>query len=248
MPKKFLVVDDAAFMRMMICDTLKKNGYDQITEAEDGEKAVKAFNADRPDLVIMDISMPNMDGIDACKLMGEIAPDVPVILCAPQEHAYEAFDAGAKDFLVKPFTPKMLLLAVQCALDGSSGAVSAAGPSAKKVLLVDQSDSIKAALKEILDEVGHFGIAEAKDGKTAVEMFEADRPDLVITDLHIPEKDGLTACMEMRGIDAGVPVVICTYDTLVGMIHMSIRAGAKDYLMKPFKPERVKKTIEVLIG
>lgn len=250
MAGNILVVDDAAFMRSMIKDILKKNGYNQITEAGDGAAAVKAFKISKPDLVIMDVTMPNMDGFEACKAMGEIDPSVPVIICSSPDHPkpYEAFENGAKDFLAKPFTPKMLLLAVRCALNGSSGIVPTAASSAKKVLIVDRSDSMKAALKEILDDAGRYGIAEAKDGKTAVELFKANRPDLVFMDIHIPEMDGIAACQEMADIDANVPVVICTYDTLVSMINKAVQAGAQDYIMKPFKPDRVRKTIEAVLG
>ncbi len=67
MDKKILLVDDAAFMRMMIKDTLTKNGYTSIVEAADGEQAIEQFKLEKPDLIIMDITMPNKTGIEALR-------------------------------------------------------------------------------------------------------------------------------------------------------------------------------------
>lgn len=249
MAKKILVVDDAAFIRTAIHDTLKKNGYDQIAEAEDGEKAVKSFNADRPDLVITDITMPNMDGIKACKAMRKIDPNVPVIVCGASKQAYEAFGAGARDFLEKPYTAKMLLLAVGCALGDSPAAVPPGRSPGETILIVDRSDSMRAALKEIVSDIGRFEIAEAKNGKTAVERFKAHRPGAVFTEVHLSDElDGLKMCGEMGRIDGDVPVVITTFVKTAGMVDRAISAGAKDYILKPYDPDRVRRTLEAIFG
>src|SRR5690625_4835053 len=79
MAKSILIVDDAAFMRMMIKDILTKNGYDVVGEAQDGVEAVEKFQELQPDLVTMDITMPEMDGVTALKKIREIDPDAIVI-------------------------------------------------------------------------------------------------------------------------------------------------------------------------
>ena len=106
MAKNILVCDDAAFMRMMIKDILTKNGYNIVAEAENGVKAVEKFNETKPDLVLMDITMPEMDGIQALKKIKEIDPSSCVIMCSAmgqQAMVIEAIQSGAKDFIVKPF-------------------------------------------------------------------------------------------------------------------------------------------------
>ena len=75
MGKKILLVDDAAFMRKMIKDTLSKNGYTELFEAEDGADAVEKYSEIHPDLVIMDITMPNMDGLEALKAKGSVTQE-----------------------------------------------------------------------------------------------------------------------------------------------------------------------------
>ncbi|MGE5580946.1 MAG: response regulator [Bacillota bacterium] len=116
MGNKVLVVDDAAFMRMMIKDILRKGGYEVIGEAEDGSKAVDKFKELRPDLVTMDITMPDMDGISAVKEIRKIDPNAMIIMCSAmgqQAMVIDAIQAGAKDFVVKPFQPERVLEAVR---------------------------------------------------------------------------------------------------------------------------------------
>ena len=116
MAKSILICDDAAFMRMMIKDILTKNGYNVAGEAENGAKAVEKYNELKPDLVLMDITMPEMDGIQALKKIKENDPSALVIMCSAmgqQAMVIESIQAGAKDFIVKPFQADRVLEAVQ---------------------------------------------------------------------------------------------------------------------------------------
>lgn len=120
MSKKILIVDDAAFMRMMIKDILTKNGYEIAGEAQDGREAVEKYKELEPDLVTMDITMPEMDGITALKEIKQIDPDAVVIMCSAmgqQAMVIDAIQAGAKDFIVKPFQADRVLEAIQKALN-----------------------------------------------------------------------------------------------------------------------------------
>ncbi len=120
MGKKVLIVDDAAFMRMMIKDILTKNGYEVVGEAENGQVAVEKYKEVDPDLVTMDITMPEMDGIAAVKEIKSFDPAAVIIMCSAmgqQSMVIDAIQAGAKDFIVKPFQPERVLEAVSKALD-----------------------------------------------------------------------------------------------------------------------------------
>ncbi len=119
MAKNVMIVDDAAFMRMMIKDILSKNGYAVVGEAENGVKAVEKYAELKPDLVLMDITMPEMDGIAALKSIKAADPGATVIMCSAmgqQGMVIEAIQAGAKDFIVKPFQPERVVEAVQKAV------------------------------------------------------------------------------------------------------------------------------------
>ncbi|GMQ60487.1 response regulator [Vallitalea sediminicola] len=115
MGKNILIVDDAAFMRMMIKDILTKNGYNVVGEAENGMKAVEKYNEFKPDLVIMDITMPEMDGIEAVKTIKGNDSNAVIIMCSAmgqQAMVIESIQAGAKDFIVKPFQAERVIEAV----------------------------------------------------------------------------------------------------------------------------------------
>ena len=119
MAKNILIVDDAAFMRMMIKDILTKNGYNVAGEAENGAKALEKYNELKPDLVLMDITMPEMDGIQALKKIKEADPAANIIMCSAmgqQAMVIESIQSGAKDFIVKPFQADRVLEAVKKAI------------------------------------------------------------------------------------------------------------------------------------
>lgn len=116
MSNKVLIVDDAAFMRMMIKEILSKNGYTIVGEASDGAQAVEKYKELGPDLVTMDITMPEMDGITALKEIKKIDPNARVIMCSAmgqQAMVIDAIQAGAKDFIVKPFQADRVLEAIK---------------------------------------------------------------------------------------------------------------------------------------
>lgn len=116
MAKNVLIVDDAAFMRMMIKDILTKNGYEVAGEADNGLKAVDKYKELTPDLVLMDITMPEMNGIDAVKNIKAIDPGAKIVMCSAmgqQAMVIESIQAGARDFIVKPFQADRVLEAVR---------------------------------------------------------------------------------------------------------------------------------------
>lgn len=119
MGKKIMLVDDAAFMRMMIKDTLQKNGYTEVVEAGNGEQAVNAYATEKPDLILMDITMPIMDGLEALRRLKEMDGSVKVVMCSAMGQETMVVDAlklGAKDFIVKPFKPDRIMKTVNSIL------------------------------------------------------------------------------------------------------------------------------------
>lgn len=116
MANGILIVDDASFMRMMIKDILTKNGFTVLGEAENGLKAIEKYKELNPDLVIMDITMPEMDGIQAVKEIKKANSNAKIIMCSAmgqQAMVIEAIQAGAKDFIVKPFQADRVVEAVK---------------------------------------------------------------------------------------------------------------------------------------
>ncbi|AWZ48156.1 response regulator [Hathewaya limosa] len=116
MSTRVLIVDDATFMRMMIKDILEKNSFEVVGEADNGLKAVELYKAEKPDVVTMDITMPDMDGIEAVKEIRKINPNAKIIMCSAmgqQTMVMDAIKAGAKDFIVKPFQADRVIEAIK---------------------------------------------------------------------------------------------------------------------------------------
>ncbi len=111
-----LICDDAVFMRTMISDILEESGYEVVGQAETGVQAIERYKSLRPDLVTMDIVMPDMGGIDAVREITSFDANAKILMCSAmgqQALVVEAIQAGAKDFVVKPFQPSRVLEAVQ---------------------------------------------------------------------------------------------------------------------------------------
>jgi two-component system, chemotaxis family, chemotaxis protein CheY len=116
---RILVVDDALFMRKMVSDALKNGGHEVIGEASNGAEAVDQFQALKPELMTLDITMPEKDGLEALREIIAIDPGARVIMCSAlgqESKVIESIRAGAKDFVVKPFQPARVLDAVAKAL------------------------------------------------------------------------------------------------------------------------------------
>ncbi len=117
--KRILIADDTAFMRLTLRRLLEQNGHQVVGEAEDGADAVQQYAQLKPDVVTMDITMPNMDGLAALKAILKLDPAAKIVMCSAmgqQPLVVEALEAGAKDFIIKPFQPSKVIEAVEKAL------------------------------------------------------------------------------------------------------------------------------------
>ncbi|GET12123.1 response regulator [Ligilactobacillus agilis] len=119
MAKSVLIVDDAVFMRMKLKDILEKNGYEVAGEAQNGQEAFEKYQATKPDLVTMDITMPEVDGLEALKMIKDSDANAKVVMCSAmgqQGMVMDAIRAGAVDFIVKPFDTERVIQAIDKAL------------------------------------------------------------------------------------------------------------------------------------
>lgn len=115
MSKRILIVDDAVFMRMKLKDILEKSGFEVVAEAQNGAEAIEKYKSEKPDLVTMDITMPEVDGVTALREIKAFDPNAKVIMCSAmgqQTMVMEAIQAGALDFIVKPFDNERVIQSI----------------------------------------------------------------------------------------------------------------------------------------
>ena len=115
-----LIADDLQFIKLVLRDLLEKAGFRVVGEASNGEEAVELFQDKRPDVVLMDITMPKMDGLTALKKILKTDPGANIIMCSAlgqQTLVVQALQMGAKDFIVKPFQPERVINSIKKTLD-----------------------------------------------------------------------------------------------------------------------------------
>jgi len=112
------------------------------------------------------------------------------------------------------------------------------------VLIADDAAFMRMMIKNILTEAGYDIVGEAENGQVAVARYRELKPDLTTMDITMPEMDGLAALREIRGEDPAARVVMCSAMGQQSMVIESIQAGARDFIVKPFQPDRVLEAIE----
>jgi two-component system chemotaxis response regulator CheY len=115
-----LIVDDLTFIKLVLRNELEKAGFRVVGEASDGVEALSLFEEKRPDVVLLDITMPKMDGLTTLRKMLELNPQAKIVMCSAlgqQQLIIQAIQAGAKDFIVKPFRPERVISSIKKVLD-----------------------------------------------------------------------------------------------------------------------------------
>ena len=117
-----------------------------------------------------------------------------------------------------------------------------------RLIVVDDDADIRLLLREILERAGHQIVAEADDGDAVVALVAEHRPDIVILDIGMPGRDGLTALRHLMLRDPSLKVIMCSASGTQGHVVDSLRFGAKDFIPKPFKPSRVRAAVERVLA
>ncbi|RCK79109.1 MAG: Chemotaxis regulator - transmits chemoreceptor signals to flagelllar motor components CheY [Candidatus Ozemobacter sibiricus] len=118
----------------------------------------------------------------------------------------------------------------------------------KRIMIVDDAAVMRIMLKQLFEKNGFEVVAEVSNGADAVERYEILRPDLVTMDITMPDMDGITAVKEIIRIDPGARIIMCSAMGQVDKVKAAVLAGAKSFLVKPLKPERVLQTVNQVLG
>jgi two-component system, chemotaxis family, chemotaxis protein CheY len=117
----------------------------------------------------------------------------------------------------------------------------------RKIMVVDDAQFMRVRISKLL--IGHgYEVVEAENGNQAVQVYQAAKPDAVLMDVTMPEKDGLEALTEIRGFDPRAKVIMLTALGQESMVVQAVQAGARDYVVKPFDPDRIMTALQKVLG
>jgi two-component system, NtrC family, response regulator HydG len=236
---KILIVDDNTNFCESVSEVLQLEGY-ETAGVHDGFNAIKAVQQDSFDLVIMDIKIPKMDGVDTFRKLKDISSKIPVIMMtayAVEDRIRLALREGAFGIFKKPIEFKRLLCSIKKALfDGAL------------IMIADDDEKLCSNLLDTLVKKGYRGEV-ANDGETAVKMARENKFEIILLDMKLPEMNGLETYLSIRDIRPDVEVIITGYKEEMGdLIEQALERNVYAYLQKPLNMdlllEVIHKTLE----
>jgi len=233
---RILVVDDSEGFCRSTADILKMRDY-EVATAYDGFKALELVKRDGFDLVLMDIKMPIMDGVETFKKIKEMVPDTSVIMMtgyAVEDLIREALREGAFSALNKPLDFDEIFKLIERAI-----------PNGALILVVDDDENLCATMKDVLSDKGYWVIV-AYDGNTAIEKARENNFDIMLIDLKLPALNGLETYLAIRDFRPNVVAIIITgYLQEMGKLaQQALQETAYACLEKPIDMDKLFSLLE----
>ncbi|MFH1227709.1 MAG: response regulator [Planctomycetota bacterium] len=242
--EKILIVDDEVMMREMLYNLFSKKGY-QVIAAPNGEEAVKQAKESRPDLIVLDLQMPKMNGLEVLKQVREFDKDVEVIILTGMEVDEldkRAGQLGVSGILRKGVGVELFLKSITYALEKRK-AKQAGAPAVQtvkaKIMVVDDDADIRFILEKFLHKHG-YEVATAQTGEEALKYIEREKsspPNLVLLDINMPGMDGILTLKKIKELDSEIGVVMISGLNDMELTRKAAELGSYDYIMKPFNME-----------
>ena len=242
-----LIVDDSAIVRKALTQQLEQFGA-RVTQAEDGQQGVEVALTDHFDLIISDVEMPRLNGFGLCEKLKDLpgTRSVPVIMLSSLETDRDierGFKAGAAAYVSKSQAHMELIETIERVLEKSMFHHD------RLVLVVDDSHTVRRLVTQALEEAG-VRVVTAENGRQALKRINEQRPDLIISDLDMPEMNGIDFCKALRTDSdlSVIPLVIMSANSDRSMMRRLLSLGAAGYLVKPFNMEQIVITVEKLLS
>jgi two-component system chemotaxis response regulator CheY len=265
---KVLVVDDSPTTTELLKTMLKKLGHEVVGMVRTGSEALAAYQKLKPDVVTMDIVMPDMDGIEATKrILAHHAPAIIVMVTSIDRMTMvvKALAAGARGYVAQPIEESELGEVIQMTRhhraiidrgaltweqDRPGGELEArAGKDEKsqslRTLVVEDSPVITGVLRKMLSALGHNVIGAATSGKEAIAAYRATRPNLVTMDIVMPDMDGIEATKQIIALDPKALIIMITAQGRDTSVVKALAAGARGYVVQPVDARRLSEVIEL---
>lgn len=255
-PYSILLVDDKQELRLLLSRRLEQVGY-LVTQAINGRHALKLMECERFDLVLLDLNMPDMDGLatlHAIKARQELAATPVAMLTATssRESVVKCLGLGAVDYLIKPINPLELTQRVHRCLEVRAApaepTVQLGDVAGSRILIVDDEPLNLKLLERRLVQMGYLAVSAAS-GQQALERLTRAAFDAVLLDVQMPEMNGFELLAAIRANPAwqGLPVLMLSADGSQETIDQCYRDGADDYLVKPYHTPDLQMRLGVLL-
>jgi response regulator RpfG family c-di-GMP phosphodiesterase len=245
--KRILIVDDSAVIRHVLSKQLETLGMG-VTQAQDGRQGLDIALTEPFDLIISDVEMPNMDGYQFCREIKKHPQTrgTPVIILSSLDADKDidnGFQVGASAYVSKATAQKDLEGTIARVLEAHSFHRD------RLILVVDDSLTIRKMVQKGLEETG-FQVVAAENGQAALNILEACRPDLILSDIDMPVMNGVDLCKSIQTLGdlAAIPFIIMSANNDRSMMRRSLEWGAAAYLVKPFNLEQLVITVEKLLS
>ncbi len=236
-----MVVDDEVIIAKQLEDYLFDMGYSINESASCGAEAIEFAHRLRPDLILMDIVMPGLNGVETFRKIKVLAPQTPVILItayAVDELLKQALREGVFGTLKKPLDFEKLLTRIEMAV-----------PDGGLLLFADDDKDFCSNMEDILSDKG-YRVIVSHDSHSAIQEVREHKFDIIILDMKFPVLDGLETYLTIRGIRPDVEVIVITgYPReMGGPAHQAVKKNAFAYLQKPLDMDRLIFFLEKIAG
>lgn len=239
---KIFVVDDDDLVNSLLEQSFKKEGH-QIMTFIRGEQALEKLKTEKPDLIILDINMPGMNGIEVLEKLksDEKYKNIPVIMLTKKsdnEDILSGFASGAIDYITKPFKVEDLVMRAMKILEMQN----------IKILIVDDDELLVDVIEKKLLQQG-YAILKCYNGKDVLKIVEEQKPNLILLDIMLPGMDGITILKHVKAnpVTANIPVIVLTAKRQKSNVIKCLENGAHECITKPFDLEEITVRIESIL-
>ena len=253
-----LIVDDSNFVRLRLKALLTKMGIDILAEASDGKEALLKYNKYNPDIVTMDINMPEMNGIEAMKKIKAIDSKANIVIVSTEGQEtviHDAIISGARYFIIKPFQTNQFANIIRAVLDNSNKIIDKSIENLEidenvsgVILTIDDSKTVLYKLRELLKKDDHI-VIQSNAGKRGLEFAISGSPDLILLDLSMPEMDGFEVLKELQKneITRKIPVIVLSDRAQKEDVLTSMKFGVVDYISKNLNEDVFRHKVKVAL-
>lgn len=233
-----LLIEDDSFARKNLMRVMRKEGY-TVSGARDGLEGINAFKEEKPDIVITDVKMPKIDGLEVMHRIKELSPETEVILITGHgdvDMAIFALREGALDYIKKPIDIDQLLLSLGRAkvkiCERKSVKID------KSILIIEDNEKAREVLHRIYEKEG-YKVFSAANGKEGIDIFSDHKIDIVLSDIQMPIMDGLEFLSEAKSINCDCEVIMLSGYGDESKAVESMRNGAINFITKPIDVEQL---------